>query len=160
MKHRGCVFTPGFDSSWLACHDDPSVSSPAAGINEQQLFHGTSAAAAAAITQEGFDFRLNSNSTYGVGNYFSDSSYTALLYSKTREAPAGSGRSNSSTGTLTLLVARVLLGRQCEGKHGLKRAPDGFDSVTTTQQLTVPGSYHVVFDNSSAYPDHVITLQR
>jgi hypothetical protein len=135
------------------------VSSPAAGINEQQLFHGTSAAAAAAITQEGFDFRLNSNSSYGVGNYFADNSYTALQYSKTKEAPA-SGRSNSGTKTLTLLVARVLLGRQCEGKHGLKRAPDGFDSVHAPQQPTVPGRYHVIFDNSSAYPDYVITLQR
>jgi hypothetical protein len=130
------------------------MSSPAAGINEQQLFHGTSAAAAAAISQEGFDFRLNSNCVYGEGNYFADSSYTALLYSKMRD------KSSSSTGTLTLLVARVLLGRQCEGKHGLKRAPDGFDSVHDTQQLTVPGRYHVIFENSSAYPDYVITLQR
>jgi hypothetical protein len=125
------------------------VPSPAAGINEQQLFHGTSAAAAAAISQEGFDFRLNNNAVYGEGNYFSDSSYTALLYSQKREAPAGSGRSHSGAGTLTLLVARVLLGRQCEGKHGLKRAPDGFDSVHDTQQLTVPGRYHVTFDNAA-----------
>jgi hypothetical protein len=144
----------------LPDHDITIVSSPAAGINEQQLFHGTSAGAAAAISQEGFDFRLNSNYSFGVGNYFSDNSYTALQYSKAKEAP-GSSRSHSGAKMLTLLVARVLLGRQCEGKHGLKRAPDGFDSVHAShQQPNVPGRYHVIFDNSSAYPDYVITLQR
>jgi hypothetical protein len=98
---------------------------------------------------------------YGQGSYFSDNGGTALLYSQRKEADSISPGSKrpSSSGTLTLLMARVLLGRQCEGRSGLKRAPDGFDSVHDTQQLTVPGRYHVIFDNSSAYPEYVVTLQ-
>ncbi|KAF6254736.1 hypothetical protein COO60DRAFT_1642097 [Scenedesmus sp. NREL 46B-D3] len=93
----------------------------AAGVNEQQLFHGTSATAAAAITQEGFGSRLNSASV-----------------------------------------------EPCPGKHGIERAPDGCDSLHDTRQLASwpmsdSGSvsrYHVIFDNNSAYPENVITVQQ
>ncbi|WIA16960.1 hypothetical protein OEZ85_013877 [Tetradesmus obliquus] len=101
----------------------------AAGINEQQLFHGTSAAAAAAITKDGFDCRLNSAGVYGQGTYFSDCSYTAVVYSNIKGA--------ATVGTLTLLAARVLLGRQCEGKYGMRRPPEGFDSVTSRRTAAV-----------------------
>lgn len=124
----------------------------AAGINEQQLFHGTSAAAAAAITKGGFDCRLNSAGVYGQGTYFSNCSYTAVVYSNIKGA--------ATVGTLTLLAARVLLGRQCEGKYGMRRPPEGFDSVFDKPQdsSSSKGRYLVIFDNSSAYPEYVITV--
>jgi hypothetical protein len=64
-------------------------------------------------------------------------------------------------GSLTLLVARVLLGRQCQGKYGMKRAPDGCESVYDSRSdANGLGRNHVIFDNSSAYPEYVITVKK
>jgi hypothetical protein len=90
-----------------------------AGVNEQQLFHGTSTAAATAIAQEGFDCRLCSAGAYGQGTYFSDRSDVAIRYSRAKESTNRGQGGSTEKSTLTLLVARVLLGRQCEGKRGL-----------------------------------------
>jgi hypothetical protein len=148
----------------------------AAGINEQQLFHGSEDAAVAAITLEGFDCRCCQVGAWGNGTYFADSSCGALSYSKRKQAYASAtstagvsfaslavgetssgssgsgGRSNqhASAGVLKLLVARVLLGKQCEGRGGISRPPDRFDSVRDG----FTAGYHIIFDNFAAYLWH------
>jgi hypothetical protein len=46
----------------------------AAGVNERQLFHGSTPTCIAAIVSEGFDCRLCTNGCYGSGTYFAESS--------------------------------------------------------------------------------------
>jgi hypothetical protein len=56
---------------------------------------------------------------------------------------------------LKIILARVLLGRQCPGQYGLRRAPPDYDSVTGS---ITPDTAHVVFDNDQAYPAYIVTL--
>lgn len=65
-----------------------------------------------------------------------------------------------------MIVARVPLGRQTDGRHGLTATPEGYDSVNSGSRGLIgagalPGSLycHVVFDNDQAYPEYVITLK-
>lgn len=80
-----------------------------------------------------------------------------------------------------MLVARVALGRQATGQHGMRKPPDGYDSVNSGS-AAVPGAVvprlgnvgrgrsrgqqqqqlyycHVVFDNDQCVPKYVITLR-
>jgi hypothetical protein len=86
---------------------------------------------------------------------------------------------------LKMVVARVALGHQTQGTSGMRKPPDGFDSVNSgnagvpgvnmrgsswgvgrggsrgkKQQQQQQQLYfcHVVFDNDVAYPEYVITL--
>jgi hypothetical protein len=86
---------------------------------------------------------------------------------------------------LKMVVARVALGHQAQGASGMRKPPDGYDSVNSGN-TQVPGVNmssgrgwgvgrgkqqhqhqqhqhqlyfcHVVFDNDVAYPEYVITL--
>jgi hypothetical protein len=62
-------------------------------------------------------------------------------------AAAGGGRSH-----LKMVLARVTLGRQCDGQAGMRRPPPGFDSVRGG------AAAHVVFDNAQALPEYIITM--
>ncbi|KAF6249726.1 hypothetical protein COO60DRAFT_936205 [Scenedesmus sp. NREL 46B-D3] len=90
-------------------------------------------------------------------------------------------------GVLKMVVARVALGRQAQGASGMRKPPDGYDSVNSgnTQvpgvSMSVGSAWgvgrgksrpkqpkqqqhqlhfcHVVFDNDMAYPEYVITLR-
>lgn len=64
-------------------------------------------------------------------------------------------------GEYKMIVARVALGLQTAGHAGMRRPPDGYDSVYGGASTSVSSVYcHVVFDNESAYPEYVITLRR
>jgi hypothetical protein len=64
-------------------------------------------------------------------------------------------------GEYKMIVARVALGLQTEGHAGMRRPPDGYDSVHGGASASASSVYcHVVFDNESAYPEYVITLRR
>ena len=108
-----------------------------------------------------------------TGTYFGERASTAVEYAKDKQdggrfgqffgLPASSalahrnpfcGMPPDNPSHLRIILARVLLGRQCPGGSGLRRAPPGFDSVTGS----VSKGYHVVFDNNQAYPAYVVTL--
>jgi hypothetical protein len=136
----------------------------------------------AAITREGFDCRCSKVGAWGNGTYFADTSCGALTYSISKSktlafassaagvsfasfAMGGTASSSSAgcsnqhapqAGTLKLLVARVLLGKQCKGMGGINKPPGGFDSVCDGYT----GGYHVIFDNFAAYPEYVITVKQ
>jgi hypothetical protein len=64
-----------------------------------------------------------------------------------------------------MIIARVLLGNQTQGVAGMRRPPDGYDSVNSgrhgmaNQDNHSNGVYcHVVFDNDQCYPEYVVTL--
>lgn len=65
-----------------------------------------------------------------------------------------------------MIVARVALGNQTVGAAGMRRPPDGFDSVNSGQHgkalvnlQSQAGLYcHVVFDNDQCYPEYLVTL--
>jgi hypothetical protein len=67
-----------------------------------------------------------------------------------------------------MIVARVALGNQTLGVAGMRKPPDGYDSVNSgahvlasLQRLGTDGKYcHVVFDNDQCYPENVITLAK
>lgn len=108
-----------------------------------------------------------------AGIYFGQLASTAEAYSKDRQGdirlpsfftllPTPAANSNPFRGMppedpshLKIILARVLLGRQCAGKPGLRRAPPGFDSVNGTLRSDTAT---VVFDNAQAYPAYVVTL--
>lgn len=78
------------------------------------------------------------------------------------------GARQQGRGVYKMIVARVALGRQTQGASGMRRPPDGFDSVHSGA-AGVPnlragqqaqGQYcHVVFDNDQCYPEYLVTLQ-
>lgn len=126
------------------------------GINEQLLYHGTSSTVADIIIREGFDIRMANAGSYGRGTYFSNNSSTAVGYCQSKDRYSLHRRAaDSSTAVYKLLVARVALGRQCQGSSGCTKPGAGFDSMNGHNATS-----HVVFDNHQAYPEYVITLKQ
>jgi hypothetical protein len=61
-----------------------------------------------------------------------------------------------------MIIARVALGKQTTGQAGMRRPPDGYDSVNSGKAGGVRSNSkpycHVVFDNDLCYPEYLITL--
>jgi hypothetical protein len=122
------------------------------GINMKTLYHGTSTAFIDTIVEEGFDARLaKAASLYGRGTYFAERAETAMMY---------------ISGTFflqqqKLIVASVVLGKQCVGSSGLCKPHAGYQSAYgAARSVTCFDKCHVVFDNHQAYPSYVVTLKK
>ncbi|KAM6949181.1 protein mono-ADP-ribosyltransferase PARP14-like [Aplochiton taeniatus] len=127
------------------------------GLGEKALYHGTSHDNSQSIIETGFDWRFSGqNATmYGMGNYFAvNASYSANpTYS--RPGPDGSR---------LMFVARVLTGAYTQGDSTMKVPParspqqpnDRYDSVVNDVQSP---TMFVVFNDSAAYPDYLITFK-
>jgi hypothetical protein len=92
------------------------------------------------------------NPAAAFGGFSSIYSNGAALAAAARPASGG------NPSHLQIILARVALGRQCAGRAGMQRPPQGFESVTGG--LAGPDTAHVVFDNAQAYPEYVVTLTR
>jgi hypothetical protein len=68
-----------------------------------------------------------------------------------------------------MFVARCALGRQIAGQAGLRRPPQGYDSVhggggmghTGLVAGAPQGKFfaHVLFDNQQSYPEYLVTFR-
>jgi len=117
--------------------------------NEMRLFHGSRNGAYQIILKDGFDFRVALLSgAIGAGIYFAPQSATSTGY-----VVAG------NTQDMQMLFCRVLLGEVGTGQSGIRRPPakkngELYDSVGNV------GSMYVVFDNTQAYPEYIISYRQ
>jgi len=141
---------------------------------ERYLFHGASPQTIDTIAESGVDFRLsNTNGALGACAYFADQSAYSHQYSSmadhSAEAHAHRQRQHAPTGTLKMLVCRVVLGSCGRGQGGLRRPParpDGamHDSVSNqpgeASNCASQGFMFGVFDNAQVYPEYMIEYRR
>jgi len=116
------------------------------GINELQLFHGTSPEAVAGICKDGFDWRIcgKNGTVYGQGSYFARDSSYSVNYSQ-----------EDSSGERKMFLASVLVGKYSQGSQGLVKAPENFHTVV--DKIASP-SIFVVFLIKQAYPTYLIVF--
>ncbi|XP_071315572.1 protein mono-ADP-ribosyltransferase PARP14 isoform X2 [Trachinotus anak] len=124
---------------------------------EKLLYHGTTQDNCDSIMKTGFNrsFAGQNATAFGHGTYFAlKASYSAQpTYSK----PAADG-------SQLMFVARVLTGAYTQGQSDMKVPPpinpqqphDRYDSVV--DNINTPSMY-VVFHDSQAYPDYLITFK-
>ncbi|RVE68775.1 hypothetical protein OJAV_G00095060 [Oryzias javanicus] len=122
--------------------------------NEKILFHGTSADSIDFINNKGFNrsYAGRNGALYGNGSYFAvDPAYSAQNYAQL-----------DNQGHKRMYQARVLVGDFTQGSQGLIVPPaksgqsaDLYDSVTDN---TNTPSMFVVFNDSQAYPEYLITF--
>merc|ERR1712216_461037 len=126
-------------------------------INEFYLFHGTSPAAAAAITEA--DFRLdlagtNAGTLYGRGIYFAESATKSDEYAK-----------QDGRGWYPMLICRVTLGR-------LLYTDEDYPNTSKLVKQCTSGSHHavlgdrekcrgtfremIVYDSDQCYPEFLV----
>ena len=123
--------------------------------NEQQLYHGTSSDLVEVIASDNFDFRIAGErvgALYGNGAYFASTAKYSDLYAQ----------KNPSTGLKSMFIAKVLVGKICEGESGMKRPPNidpndfrkgQYDSaVNNTGSPTI----FCVFDKNQYYPEYIV----
>ncbi|XP_030609406.1 protein mono-ADP-ribosyltransferase PARP14-like [Archocentrus centrarchus] len=127
------------------------------GAGEKFLYHGTTQENCNSIMNTGFNRRFaGQNATsYGIGTYFAvKASYSA---NPTYSRPAADG-------SQLMFVARVVTGIYTQGQSDMKVPPprnslqphDRYDSVVN--RMDNPKMY-IVFHDSQAYPDYLITFQ-
>lgn len=95
------------------------------------------------ILEEGFDFRRSSQGRYGIGAYFA-------VHAQYSDA---GGYVSEWNGKRVILVAYVLEGKgyyESQGNNALTAAPEGFDSVTNTVEMTI------VYREFQAIPAYVV----
>jgi hypothetical protein len=122
--------------------------------NEKRLWHGTNGANVVNINNRNFNRSYCGQHGTAIGNgvYFaSNASYSVAGY-----CPA------DTSGQKHIYQARVLTGKYCQGRQGLKEAPPlpsrtdvTYDSVV--DNTTTPGMY-VVFLDYQTYPEYHITF--
>ncbi|KAM4536963.1 protein mono-ADP-ribosyltransferase PARP14-like [Odontesthes bonariensis] len=128
-----------------------------AGAGEKLLYHGTTQDNCDSIMKTGFNrsFAGQNATSFGRGTYFAvNASYSAK---PTYSRPAADG-------SQLMFVARVLTGVYTQGSSDMVVPPsrssqqlhDRFDSVV--DRMDDPGMY-VVFHDSQAYPDYLITFK-
>lgn len=104
-------------------------------VNEQLLFHGADATTMQKIYTEGFDIRVaNMGGALGVGSYFAQASSYSDTYSKMSSHAAGfPGRrpqfQTVAHGQHVMTLCPTVLGRLGKGVHGMRKPPEGIDSV-------------------------------
>jgi len=135
-------------------------------VNEAMLFHGTSSAAAEAITREDFRLKLSGSN---AGTLFGRGIYLAECVSKSDEY------TEEVAGVRTILVCRATLGRvlytdapspnvdDLEQRCGYEQAPgEGqYDSVLGDREKC-SGTYRefIVYDDDFVYPDFIVKYRR
>ncbi|XP_063042879.1 protein mono-ADP-ribosyltransferase PARP14-like [Engraulis encrasicolus] len=130
---------------------------PPVGAGEKMLYHGTTHHNCQAIMKNGFNRRFagQNGAVYGLGTYFAvNAGHSA---NPTYSCPR-------TDGTQLMFVARVLTGRYTLGRSDMRVPPPVsdqqphilFDSLVDSQQSP---SMFVVFHDSQAYPDYLITFK-
>ncbi|KAK5620550.1 hypothetical protein CRENBAI_022279 [Crenichthys baileyi] len=124
------------------------------GAGEKLLYHGTSQENLNSIKTKGFNrsFSGKHATLYGHGTYFAVNASYSVSYSN----PAADG-------TQTMFVARVLTGRYTPGRSDMRVPPprnsqqphDRYNSLV--DRMDNPAIF-VVFHDSQAYPDYLITF--
>ncbi|XP_060895070.1 protein mono-ADP-ribosyltransferase PARP14-like [Labrus mixtus] len=122
--------------------------------NERQLFHGTGADSIDLINKDGFNrsYAGKHAAMYGNGTYFAvDPCYSAQGYARP-----------DTQGHKRMYLARVLVGDFTQGASGMLTPPaksgntsDLYDSVTDKKS---PPSMFIVFNDTHAYPEYLITF--
>lgn len=112
--------------------------------NIMYLFHGSNNVAYNSILETGFDLSYAlASGLLGAGIYFAeDASYS---HGYGRQTLTSIGKINH------LLYCKVNLGRIGDGKTGLTKEPEGFDSVQGDGTHT-----YAVFDNFQGIPEYII----
>jgi len=129
-----------------------------ADVNEVYLFHGTTAAAATAISEDGFLLSKagsNVGTMYGAGVYLAECCSKADEYAKADE-----------DAIFRLLMCRACLGRPHVTEKRDEQAGDYFlsreaDSTLGDREKST-GTYRefVVYDTAQAYPEFVVEYKR
>lgn len=127
-------------------------------LNEVYLFHGTGAAAAHAICEDGFLLSKagsNVGTMYGAGVYLTDSCSKSDEYAKADEA-----------GIFRLLMCRTCLGKPFVTTERDQNAGDNFVSgdfdCTLGDREKAVGTYRefVLYDTAQIYPEFIIEYKR
>ncbi|XP_056352653.1 protein mono-ADP-ribosyltransferase PARP14-like isoform X2 [Oenanthe melanoleuca] len=125
--------------------------------NEKLLFHGTAAPSLMSINSYGFNrgFAGKNAAFFGDGTYFAvNARYSAQgIYS----VPDVNGKKH-------MYLARVLTGKYCAGRRGIKAPPprspadptDLYDSVVDNESNP---KIFVIFNDIQAYPQYLITFK-
>ena len=113
------------------------------------MFHGTPRSAAESICRMGFSRVWNTRHVYGAGTYFTDHPQLALRH----HCPP-----DTATNERTLLVCKVIRGRQARTFGTTTVAPLGFDSGGDNDEAG-KGWITVLFEDSHAIVVYVVTLQ-
>lgn len=122
--------------------------------NERLVFYGErSAANIKTIHKFGFDTRVAEDGNFGIGLYFG-----------VHASFCDSGRClQNPDGSKEVLVCRAALGASAKGAKTIRRPPpkdpkkptmDLFDSCCDDKD---PASLYVLFNNSQAYPEYIVT---
>ncbi|XP_067844147.1 protein mono-ADP-ribosyltransferase PARP12 [Heptranchias perlo] len=119
-------------------------------VEEKQLFHGTNASIIDAICQQNFDWRICGahGTAYGKGSYFA------------RDACYSHNYCRSGQTTMTMFVARVLVGQFVKGSSSYLRPPsrDGMNTSfydSCVDNISNPTIF-VIFEKHQIYPEYVI----
>jgi poly [ADP-ribose] polymerase 7/11/12/13 len=119
---------------------------------ELHLFHGTKAANAKAICEQGFDCRISGSRTgaaFGKGTYFGATASVASRYAESK----------------VMFVCKVLVGESCQGLSHYVRPPPKdpqkpnehfYDSCV---DRTSSPSMYIIFKPEQAYPEYIIEYQ-
>ncbi|CAM4567216.1 unnamed protein product [Leuciscus chuanchicus] len=120
-------------------------------IEEQMLFHGTSAKNVHSICTFNFNCRLSDKRrrghVLGKGTYFAKHASFATGYSE-----------NTSQGTKVMLIARVLVGKYKNGHQDYCTPNDDQDENihdSCVDDATCPRIF-VIFDSNQIYPEYVL----
>ncbi|KAL4222038.1 polymerase [Mactra antiquata] len=125
-------------------------------IGERRLFHGTKSSYVDAICKQGFDFRLNGQSSgavHGKGSYFATTAKFSHRYT-------------DGKGICSMFVVKVMAGEYALGKRKFVRPPPKDESNLCSElydscvnDVNDP-SIFVIFDNSGqVYPEYVIKYE-
>ena len=136
------------ESKWRLLNANRPKAEQIDGDPSALMYHGTSRAAAESICRVGFSRAWTTRSQYGVGNYFTDHPQLAIRHHCT---PDGATRER------TLLVCRVLRGRQIQTKDSDIVAPKGYD--TGGDYDGGRGWITVSFEDSNAIAAYVVTVR-
>ncbi|XP_066573944.1 protein mono-ADP-ribosyltransferase PARP14 [Amia ocellicauda] len=126
-------------------------------VFEKSLYHGTTQEACSSIEKDGFNRRFaGQNGTYyGLGVYFAVHASYSVHESYAKP---------DADGLQHMYVVRVLTGHYTKGEEGMKVPPprtpadidDRYDSLV--DNLLKPNMF-IVFHDSQAYPDYLITFK-
>jgi hypothetical protein len=123
------------------------------GLNEKLLWHGCSGPVVLPIASGGFDWRLCGlhGTAYGRGAYFAKNS----TYSQNNAY----SKPDAGTNNKHMFLARVLVGRTCQGTSSLQRPPPGIHSaINGTNEKSA--AIFVTFDIAQSFPLYHVTFKK